>query len=95
MLSIRTHNGRWCGGAPVLSTTIPCAIDATLAIKVRVLEPCGAMDVLSSPGHLVLPAFPLCIGRNLVDGLELSPARFFVRRPLVDQATKNPGSRRG
>ncbi|GJD44371.1 hypothetical protein AFCDBAGC_2238 [Methylobacterium cerastii] len=64
--------------------------------KRSVSELTGVALVDDAPGHLVLPAFPLCIGRNLIDGSEISPALFFVpgHHPGV-RATKNPGASRG
>ena len=41
----------------------------------------GGSDVYRTPGHLVLPAFPLCIGRNLQTGQSSGPSFLLPTAP--------------
>jgi hypothetical protein len=56
------------------------------------LEPFEEADVVRTPGHLVLPAFPLCIGRHLQTG-QFSDPSFFLSA-LRRNTAKRPAQSR-
>jgi hypothetical protein len=66
------------------------------AKKFPIGEPSGAPDVFKEPGHLVLPAFPLCIGRHLQTG-QFSGPSFYDRERLClrDQQSETGSGRNG
>jgi hypothetical protein len=55
----------------------------------RNLSTKGGVD--RAPGHLVLPAFPLCIGRILEAG-RFIPTRFFLDLPRLKKKPRRGGA---
>ncbi len=70
---------RWQLAVPLRGSRCAKATFSNFRQSRRSAEPGHSPTVSRSPGHLVLPAFPLCIGRNLIDGSDFVRPVFSAR----------------